>query len=131
MSGNWRSWFEGTCPLQDCPLGATLPKRLLLQADPFRSLSDRKRPGLSFGNSCLRWTPFCDSRFFRLVLLRLSKVWPLRMYLTDQHSIRSFRFKASEFLLVKEIVRKLAMQVSQDELRVLAIVPPQGCHGEQ
>ncbi len=34
-------------------------------------------------------------------------------------------------MLVKEIVRKLAVQVSQDELRVLAIVPPQGCHGEQ
>jgi hypothetical protein len=96
-----------------------------MQADPFRSLSDRKRPSLSFGNSCLRLTPFCDSRFFRLVLFRLSKVWPLRMYLADQHSIRSFRFKASEFL------RKLPLQVSQDELRVLVIVPPQGCYGEQ
>jgi hypothetical protein len=48
ISGNWRSWFAGTCPLQDCPLGATLPERLLAQADPFRSLFDRKRPGLSF-----------------------------------------------------------------------------------
>jgi hypothetical protein len=46
ISGNWRSWFEGTCPLQDCPLGATLPERLLVQAGPSRSL-DLKRPGLS------------------------------------------------------------------------------------
>jgi hypothetical protein len=41
------------------------------------------------------------------------------------------RFKASEFALVEEIVRKLAVQVGQEELRVVVIVPPQGCHGEQ
>jgi hypothetical protein len=34
-------------------------------------------------------------------------------------------------MLVKDIVGKLPMEFAQDELRVLAIVPPQGCHGEQ
>lgn len=46
-------------------------------------------------------------------------------------SVPSFRFEASEFMLVKEIVRKLPMQFAQDELRVLVVAPSQGCHGEQ
>lgn len=46
-------------------------------------------------------------------------------------SVASLAFKASKFVLVEEIVRKLAMQLAQDELDVLVVVPSQGCHGEQ
>jgi hypothetical protein len=53
------------------------------------------------------------------------------MYLSDQRSVPSFGFKVSEFILVKEIVRKFPMQLAQDELRVFLVVPSQGCHGEQ
>src|SRR6266481_4935255 len=54
----------------------------------------------------------------------------LNMMRTLRHSVPSFRLKASEFTLVQEIV-KLPMQFAQDELRVLVIVPSQGCYGEQ
>ena len=53
------------------------------------------------------------------------------MMRTLRHSVPSFRLKASEFTLVQEIVRKLPMQFAQDELRVLVIVPSQGCYGKQ
>jgi hypothetical protein len=46
-------------------------------------------------------------------------------------SVAFLGFKASEFMLVEEIVRKLPIQFAQDELRVLFIVPSQGGHGEQ
>ncbi len=46
-------------------------------------------------------------------------------------SVAILGFKASEFMLIKEIVRKLPMQFAQDELRVFVVVPSQGCHGEQ
>jgi hypothetical protein len=46
-------------------------------------------------------------------------------------SVTSLRFKASDFLVVGEVVRKLPMQFAQDEFRISVVVPSQSRHGEQ
>ena len=46
ISANWRSWFEGACPLLNCPIGATAPERLLVKQARFGQRRSSGRKGM-------------------------------------------------------------------------------------
>jgi hypothetical protein len=126
----------------DFPVEATESEGLLVQAGLVQSLADRKRPkpflSKAKGVTLHRWKRMLLGPSFGLLLVSKARtavptfrIETLRARSRPRASVPSFGFQASQFLLVEEIVRKLPMQLAQDEFRISVVVPSQSCHGEQ